>query len=496
MQRARVLRLVPLAAIAVHGCGRERDAAPSPAPRVESPPAAPTVDTPPEPSKAPPSKAPPAPTPTHDDWLIWVVRDDLSTTRWIDADADPSARVVAERSALIVGEGAQLWRIAREDGEIDVRSCACARAETDPGCTTTGRITSFGLRAHGLAGARGGAMIVPTTEAMIATDAETRLRIVGGVGPRLLYTVEESGDFCGPHGLLAHKTVVFDLIAGAPDSEALATTAAALPMALRTEAATAIRDALVACKQRGELELVRDRSMTLAGLEVALRGGAPELRWHFAADAPYACAGDNLVHGDVTTTLVPEAAALQLTPDLPAAVTEVLAGLGEADAVGWGHLQWAGDRRDAAIELFRSASDTAWPSAIAIPHASGESPAPPPSDELARAQRMLRIRNEPAAIAIFDRILARTPDDVTALAGRGHARVQAGRLDEAAGDLARALELADSDSRRADIVFDQGQLAERRGDLAGAQTAYDAALALDARPEIQAAIDRVRKARR
>lgn len=100
---------------------------------------------------------------------------------------------------------------------------------------------------------------------------------------------------------------------------------------------------------------------------------------------------------------------------------------------------------------------------------------------LLRAQAMFwLLAGRPAwAEAMFDRMLARWPQDAYALSSRSHVRAQAERLPEAIAD-AQALVDAYPDRSAADW-FNLAFMLEKTGQLERAEQAFRRALALDAK---------------
>ncbi len=85
------------------------------------------------------------------------------------------------------------------------------------------------------------------------------------------------------------------------------------------------------------------------------------------------------------------------------------------------------------------------------------------------------------ALAIFEQMLQRWPQDGYALASRSHLRAQSGQRDEAIADM-QALVAAQPDAHSA-YWFNLGYLLEEAGRHAEAEPAFRRALALDAKAD-------------
>lgn len=101
---------------------------------------------------------------------------------------------------------------------------------------------------------------------------------------------------------------------------------------------------------------------------------------------------------------------------------------------------------------------------------------PPRRLRVAQAQLLLVLGRTAAAGAVFDRLLARWPDDAYALASRAHLHAQAGRLEAALADHRRLLSVQPD---RAPAWFNMGFVLEQQGRMAEAEAAFRRAIALD-----------------
>ena len=96
------------------------------------------------------------------------------------------------------------------------------------------------------------------------------------------------------------------------------------------------------------------------------------------------------------------------------------------------------------------------------------------------AMALLVFGRRAAALAVFDRMLARFPDDAYALASRAHLRAEQGDTALAAADAQRLVD-AHPTRRRAADWFNLGFLRDRLGEHAAAEAAFRQALGLDPR---------------
>jgi len=476
--------------LALVGCGGP--AAPTPAPSTTKAVEAPATKQPPAPADAKTpaiadAKAPtPAPAaPAGEDWLLWFARGDQWVTRWIDATASEST-LVAEREALVLSDGTKLWRIERKDGEVGVLSCECLmddEGDPSPDCKPHSRLTSPGLRAVELVG--GAEVIVrePMTEDVNGDGIERSLEIVGGVGARLFYAWGESGYLCGAHGLIEGGNVVFDVATGKLVEDPFTALGRALPVELREPPGAEIQARLQECDgdEAPTVRQVVDEQMDLAGVQVGLVGGVPELAWSFAAETYYACSPDYEAHGTAKSGLVAAAAPLGLDGPLPGGVAQALASVGATTTLGWARLSLEGEARKAALAAFERAPEPKWPPTYATERPAGS------TDSEARRQartkldegrRLTRAGDYATAITTFDAAIELDAALARAWSERGYAKLLAGDLPGARADLEAALPLDEGAAYRAAVHYNLGQVAERSGDPKAAKTAYETSLAL------------------
>lgn len=510
--RALLVQALPLVAVA--GCNDPAPPAPaSPTastPVAEAKPPAPAEAKPPAPAPAETKATPPAPAdagePAGEDWLVF--REDAQgqwITRWVDA-AEGQTTDVAERKALVLSDGNRLWLVERADGEADVVPCACLDTEeltpaaAKAACAPAARIATLGLRAtelgsgqvtpiHGIA--KPGAPVEP----IIAEGISTSLDVHGGAGSLLFFGSFDSGYYCGAHGMNEGSEAVFDAVTGEQVGSAWKTVDGALPLPLRTAAATEIQAQLRECGEETTLEAVRDEEMQLTGLHVGLVDGEPKLTWQFEAETYYACSTDYAAHGQAGSGLLPAAASLGLDGPLPAGVQRVLAELGSAPTVGWARLSLHGAERVAARAAFERAAETPWPPSTASDHpiVGAEAQARTKAKVAVEEGRTLtRAGDFAAAIAQYDLAIELDPTLSRAWSERGYARLLAGDFDAAKADLDAALPLDEGAGFRAAVRFNLGQVAEKRGDATTAAAEYEASLALREHEGVRKALARVK----
>lgn len=470
-------RLVVTLAILLGACDHDEPSTPAPAP--PRGPAEPTRKAPDGPPAPPPAVAA-----VGEDWLVWHATPTGFHTRWIDATVDDFT-VVVERDALIVGDRERLWRIERDDGEVELRGCAC----TTSACAGS-RMASAGLKASGLAGTRDVDIQAPSRSDRTADEIETSLRITGGVGSHLFYAVGEGAYACDAHATRSEDWHSFDLRRARSDDVIVVGIGEHLPPGVRSDAIASVTEALERC---GHATSDLEDALALRGLGLALYRGRPTIAWQFTIDGPSWCAWDRGLHAEVTTDLLLEGAQLGLAGPLPGGVTRALDELREAEVFGWGRLELAPQMRSAAILAMSGAPDTPWPSStIRAAAPLGDDPR-----ELVprrrRARALLREGDHAGAIEVLDRIVADDPRTATVLSERAWAHLLAGNLDLADADAAAAVALTKAPRLRASVLYLQGLVAERRGDRKTSAKAYRAALALGRDRELEAALTRVSK---
>ncbi len=443
---------------------------------------------------APKDEAPAAPaTPAaagegEGDWLVWFVKDGVPTTRWLEV-AGGAAKVLAERRALLVGEGAKIWRIERADASVERMSCECAETEDEAACKKRRKVTTLGLRAAQLGGGTT-ALIEAATGTDYGSFSEQELAVAGGVGSKLLVRRVDDVFACGVHPDYDHGVEVFDLAAGKEIEDAFAW-ATALPAPLRRKAAEEIHKIMTECEEiegaqkTDPVEALASRGMFVNELTVALVEGAPELRWTFGEFVVYACSSDYTAASTVKSGLLPEAAPIGLVP-LPPALSQALASIGSADAVGWSHLE-LGAEKEAALAQVKASPEPAWPSGRVSDAAEGRDD--PVQAKVAEGRDRTRAKDYTAAIAAFDAALKLDGGLASAYSGRGYARLLAGQLEAAQADFEAALARSDAANFKAAVEFNLGQVAERRGDVAGARAAYTRSLGLREVKAVRAALD-------
>lgn len=494
--------------LALAGCG---DPAPPAAPPA-TPKTGDATKTPPpatDAKEAPPVVTPPPTVPAEpepvgaavgEDWLVWYSQGGQWVTRWIDATPSEST-LVAERRALVVSDGARLWRVARKDGEVDVSACNCLldeeEREPDLDCKPRARLVAPGL--HGVELVSGKEVIVrpPQLEAMYGEDIDRSLEIVGGAGPRLFIQWGESGYMCGAHGLTEGGVLVFDLAAGEVMKDALGPIGSALPAAVREPAATEIRTLLVECDgdDAPTLRQVLDERMGLTGVSIALADGAPRITWSFETDTYYTCSIDYASHGAGESGLVAAGAPLGLEGPLPKGVEHALVQIGQAPALGWARLSLSAEARAAALAAFRRADETPWPATFAAerPVAVSDTQARRQAKaKLDEGRKLTRAGDYPTAIAAFDAAIELDRALARAWSERGYAKLLSGDLEGAQADLTAALPLDEGAPYWAAVHYNLGLVAEKRGDPSAARTAFEASLALRENESVRKALARLK----
>lgn len=411
-----------------------------------------------------------------EDWLVWSSRGGNWTTRWIRSDA---TQVVAERPALVVGDGARMWRVERHNGVVEVLDCACAGMDIGGSkCGPPTRVTSLGLRSVELGTDATTELIKPLTGTEYAANPEARqdLEVVGGAGSKVLVLVSEESYTCNEvdidRGVLA-----FDIATGLKLEDYRDGLMRQLPPALVRDASLQIKKELIECEDEGRL----GEEPSVEELGVLLVAGAPKLRWTLGVIASHTCT--HVARGQVSSGLIPAAASLGLDA-VPAGVAQALAALGDAEAVGWSRIEFAGPAREEALARFTAVEASVWPIERSV-RVGGE---PTEESRLDAGRRLTREKNYAAAIAAFDAALVADETLATAYSGRGHARQLAGDLDAAKLDFQAALTHDSKPAFQASVYFNLGQVAEKQGDVAAARSAYTRSIELRPNETVSAAL--------
>ncbi|MCA9516838.1 MAG: tetratricopeptide repeat protein [Myxococcales bacterium] len=503
--------LIALVAFTITACGKKESPPPlddvAAAPTTTAPPAAevdaaspaPEADTaaPTEAAEADTS-APPAPVAVEGDgdWLLWQ-RDGAGgwLTRWVSVTGS-RYEVVAERKAVVLSDGTELFRVERADREVDVKPCACfEEGEEAADCKVTGKVTRPGLRALELSGGEPLEVYPAGSDAMYGGDMDLAVDLGGGAGALLVFDWTEGGYFCGAHGAWDAGTRVFDLAKGAQADGVFAAVDEKLPAEVRAPAAEMIYPALKECED-GELTKAQAAAaMRLDGVTVSLEGGAPKLTWSYSAEVMYACSSDYAVHGQTTSGLLPAAAPLGLAGPLPGGVTKALAAGGDTSIVGFSRLTLEGAAREQALAAFKEVPETAWgPTRFADRALAGE---PESGDAVAAkklvsaARKLTASKDYAAAIAKFSEAIGLDGGVAAAWSGRGYAALLAGSLDAAKADFEKAATLDKDATFLAQVHYNLGQVAEKQKDLDTAKAEYRKSLALRPNDAVEKALARV-----
>jgi len=498
--------LAPMCVAAIliaSGCGRE--SAPSPAPTETSPTAAATTspdhpdgDRAPEPDAEAAGETgapePDAELSEHgEDWLVWFRRGDAYRTRWVHV-IDDRFEIAGERGAVIVSDGARLWRLVRRDAVDSVTSCGCV-TDDDGACAVLGRLTRPGLSALDLENGRETPIVTASTAGSAGDGLEVSLSLTGGAGALLFFETSESGYECGAHNVYDRSAGVFDLARGARDDELYDVVGARLPASVRDPAVSDLVTELARCDGEALEAAEVSRQMKLAGVHLALdEAGKPAVSWGFVMPLPYICAPDYRAYGGGDSGLLSEASELSLGGPVPAGLSAALADVGAAPTVGLSRVTATGGERAAALARFLEAPEAAWP-----PESFAVVPIDDPAEardalamrEVRAGRKLVRERDYTAALMAFDRAVELAPKLALARSGRGHARLLAGDLTGARADLDEALKLGEGPVFAAQIHFNLGQVAERAEDLATAREEYARSLELRPNPAVEAALKRV-----
>lgn len=449
---------------------------------------------------ASPEAATPAPSPApaaiREEWLVWFDTGSGVRTRWYTT-TDAGTVATKERAALVVSDGEGLWHVRRADKAVDVFSCPCLEDEKDPMCERHGRVTTLGLEAI----PADGGVPVPLESASTDTvygevDAMT-LQVLGGVGPRLLVATSDAGFYCGAHGSYGGKTQLRDpSVAEPPKWPALD-----LPDPLLREAV--VQGDMLAqyqdCWDQPDVGIgtFMHEMLRIASVSVRLDRGLIKLLWQAEADGPYVCTGDYAFHGQVESTLLPQAGALGLAPPLSGGLKAALADVGTAKAVGWSKLERDGEARTEGLAWFSGLDETPWPPSHVEqePAPSDAAAVPPkggPKKLLETGRTLTRKKDYVGAVRVLSEAIAADPTAPRPYAARGYAHLLAGDVKAARADCEKVLTF-DIDARfEASVHYNLGQVAEREEKPSLAKASYQRSLALREHATVRAALDRLK----
>lgn len=505
------MRRIPsliLAFTLLAACGKKDAPAPTPTPPTETATAAPaTLEPPPETVAATtedtvepaPEADTAAPAPTAqagEDWLVWSRVGGGWLTRWVSV-THAGFELVAEKKAVIVSDGARLFRVERADVTVDVSPCVCLDEEDAPDCKVIGKVTRPGLRAVDLAGGAPIDVYKAEDGPMWGSDMDLAVDLGGGVGALLFVDWNDGGYFCGAHGSWEGGTKPFDVAKRAVPDAIYPTVDRKLPEAVHKPALDELYAPLKDCEDE---EMTREQAAERVGLgAVGVRigeGGAPSVTWTFSADVMYACSADYGVHATVTTGLLPEASDLGLAGPLPGGVVKALAAAPEQGTVGWARVTLEGDARAAALAAFQASPEPAW-GPTRFSEVLNEASAPTGDAAAAKkavseGRKLTRAKDYAGAVAKFGEAIALDATHAPAYSGRGYAQLLGGMFDGAKADFDKALELDKEPVYQAQVYFNLGQVAEKQNDPAAAKAAYAKSLELRPNDAVQKALDRLK----
>lgn len=410
---------------------------------------------------------------------------------WFDNGSGPRSRwytttssgttATAQRSALAIAQGEQLWHVRRKDAAADVFACECFDSETDPACRKTASVITLGLEAVPLGGGSPVALETADTERIYGDVDALTLTLSGGVGGKLMVATADSGYYCGAHGSYGGASHLHDVAAGKradwPEVK--------LPDVMLKEAAVS-QDMLKdykECWDEPKITMdtfIRDH-MSIVAVQMSLDAGMVRLRWQAEAEGPYVCTGDYAFDGFVETTVLPPASELGLAPPLSAGLQAALKDVGDARVVGWSKLERTGTGRDEALAWFGGLDETPWPP----DNTKQVGVAAPPQEDtkasrvlLAEGRKLTKAKDYAGADAALTKAIKLDSEAARPYAARCYARLLAEKLKPARKDCDKALTLHPGDRFAASVHYNLGQISVREGDTQGARTSYEASLKL------------------
>lgn len=498
------MRLIPMLTLAcalLVACGKKDTPAPAPtAPPAETttlepPPAtvAPVAEDTVEPAPEADTTAPAPAAQAGEDWLVWSRVGDGWVTRWVSV-TDAGFEAVAEKKAVIVSDGAKLFRVERADVTVDVSPCVCLDEEDSPDCKVIGKVTRPGLRAVDLAGGAPIEVYKAEDGTTYGGDMYLGVDLGGGVGATLFVAWSDSGYYCGAHGMSEGGTRLFDLATRAAPEGRYKQVDGKLPDAVHKTALDQIYEPLKDCEDEDMTREEAAEHMALDAVAVKLgEAGVPTVTWTFEADVTYACSADYGVYGTVTTGLLAEASDLGLGGPLPAGLLKAFAAAPEKGTVGWARVTLEGDARAAALAAFEASPEPAW-DPTGFSEVLDEASAPTGDAAAAKklvseGRKLTKAKDYPGAVAKFGEAIALDASHAPAYSGRGYAQLLGGMLDGAKADFDKALELDKEPKYQAQVYYNLGQVAEKQKDTAAAKAAYAKSLELRPNDAVQKALD-------
>ncbi len=410
---------------------------------------------------------------------------------WFDAGSGPQTRwyttteggttATAQRSALAVTDGQELWHVRRNDAKAEVFACECFEFEQDPACRKTGSVTTLGLEAAPMGGGPVVALQTADTERIYGEVDAMTLSMRGGVGARVMVTTTDAGYYCGAHGSNVGATHLHDL----PKGERMDWPDVELPAVMMKEAALAggMLEDYKECWDEPKVTMdafVRDH-MDIVAVQMSLEAGMVRLLWHAEAEGPYVCTGDYAFDGTVETTLLPPASALGLAPPLSAGLAAALADVADATTLGWSKLERTGTAREDALAWFRALDETPWPAGSVKQVDAAEAPLEDTNAArvlLAQGRKLTKAKDYAGADVALSHAIKLDPEAARPYAARCYARLLAETLKPAREDCDKALTLHPGDRFAASVHYNLGQIAVREGNTAQARASFQASLKL------------------
>ncbi len=421
------------------------------------------------------------------DWILWNTTDGPTIgrweTRWFHL-GERGPEILAKRAEPMASDGTRVWSLVIERQTVPLRTCECDAGPEAPGCRESGTSTAWSLLAVDLSDGSAIVVIAPERE-FIGADPGESLVLLGSAGSHVFASRTRGATGCGPDTKPLREFTTFDLARRARDRRFVADR---LPIALVTEAATALANRFTACEtgfQKSTDEVRRDMGLDGWSLRVQAKAaqrppegagdsGHLRIRWTFAAEAEYLACREARLAVDLESGTMAEAGSLGLASSPPDVIDTALAtGQDEGTIVGFAALGASGADRDALLARFRGAPSHA---PVAASDAADKRIAA--EQRAAQGRERSRAGDQVGALQAFGEALASDPELAGAWAGRGRAKLLAGDLAGAKADLEKAfLFVRDTDTQAA-VWYDLGQVAERAGDRKQAREAYGSAAAI------------------
>lgn len=439
-----------------------------PAPAQPKPTEPPPVE--PKPAEPAPSEAKPdePAAPTGGPWLVWSDAKDGYATSWVNAEGD----VVATRPEAVAVIDGTLWAVQWRYVPYNEVDCAVLEAKSPDVAASQAKAGATKyveyIVAKGLAGKMAGVekelvkAAIPSVSGERPAQGAWRIvgehygrtiSLVGNGGRGVWFSECDSGYACGAHGAVECRFHAADPATGA----------SVLNLADLKDAVAELRKGTAKDVVEGADidEQPNDADLGLAEVVLGVSRGMLSATYRFQYDVPYASSDGSW--SSYTRTVVREGPPVEGLG--VAAVPGVLAArqavFGRAKVYGFSEVP-----SDMAATFLTAFQDTA---TLAGAKPDNQPPNSARTERLvATGRRETNDRRYDRAIQAFDIAITMDANYARAWSGRGFAYLRSKDLDKAGSDFEKALTLDKSPKFQAAVWFNLSEVAERKGDKAGA----------------------------